>query len=271
MTTGKNKSPPRKSPKPTAAAKPRAIIEGSVKDVTPGAKEEKITAGNAAPKNPRPGEKKPEPRPSAARRPRLDIGLAVAAGLAGSVATLVIVALVVGFAAAPRTWLARATGAEETARLAGEATVSTQNLAARLEQTIAEQQSQLNEMQTGLAEAAALRREIADFKTRLAEFGEVPAQTTALALRLEAAETRLDTLTANAATRGETVNSLARALDRAARPAPQRYPPPLSWRFRVSITPKRKLRRWSRRSRMCRKPPRRMPACAAIWKPVLRP
>jgi len=218
MTTGKNKPPPRKGAKPSAATKPRAIIEGSAKDVTPKAKKEETSAKKSTPKPTQSAEPKSAPEAAPAHQPRSrPFGALIAAGLVGSMATLALMALLISIDGPQRSWLARATGAEEAARLAAEANQMARSSAARLEKAIAAQQSQVTDMQARLAETTTLSGEMTDIAARLEGLGEIPAQATALALRLQAAETRLDTLAANAATRGETVNSLARALDQAAK------------------------------------------------------
>ena len=252
MTTEKNTPKPGATPRPGATGKPRAtskphaIIEGSVEDVTPKAAKTaspaaKDTKSAAAKPNksaskakdaktsraepPGAADRKTGPKSSPAKSlaPR-SIGALAAAGLAGAMATFAIIALATAFDGPPRAWLARITGAEDAARLARDAATLTQTTAAKLETALATQKAAIGGLQSSLAAIEGrlvpleeLPGQVSRIATTLEGLGELPAQTTALALRLGAAETRLDTLASNAAARTETVNSLARALDEAAK------------------------------------------------------
>lgn len=146
------------------------------------------------------------------------------AGVLGGAIALGGLFIATSFDGPARNWLSNVSGARQAQEAAEAAGVLAKS---QLAETLAVQDTQnasikalaasTSQMETEVAKIEVQTAEIARLSGQLGRLTELPAQTSALAVRLSASETRLDGLTEAAHTRGETVNSLASALDEAAK------------------------------------------------------
>lgn len=131
---------------------------------------------------------------------------------------------VIAYSDAGRDWIAERIGVTAASDAAGQAAARVAAVEGETKAALGRQDTNFSALQDriGAAEASfeavdALKTELAELDSRLDALGELPARTSAQAVRLAAIETRLETIARETEARTETVDGLARALDQAAR------------------------------------------------------